>query len=100
MNNFEKDYMHGYCHEWALDHYRNGDKFFIVLDYNYDIESSVLIHAGLYRNKKYIDATHRVNDILDILDDEEDGFDYNDPEVQILTYNEYINFLKDFNLIG
>lgn len=91
--------MHGYCHEWALDHYRNGDKFFIILDDDGEGQS-FLIHAGLYRNKKYIDATHRVNDIWEILDDEEDSFDYNDPDVQILTYDEYMNFLRNFGLVG
>ena len=92
--------MHGYCHEWALDHYKNGDKFFVVLDYDYDIESEALVHAGLYRNKKYIDATHKVNDIWEILDDEEDGFEYNDPEVLILDYDEYMRIYKFFGLAG
>ena len=91
MNDYD---MHGACHEWAWRNWTRGDKFFVLLEYDEDIESEALLHCGLFRDGLYIDAEVESDNIDDILE----NFDYGDYEMQILTRNEFRDFCIDFGL--
>ena len=92
----DDEYLHGRCHEWAFDNYQDGDRFFVITEYDYEIESPALLHCGLYRDGKYIDSQTQTTDIDDILD----NFDYGDEmEIEILTLEEFKDFCQDFGLI-
>lgn len=91
------DYLHGYCHQWVLDNYKNGDKIFIITDYDYDIESEALVHCGIYRHNKYIDVRGEFDNIEDILDE----FDYGENmESNIINFKEFKKYLKENNLLN
>lgn len=92
----KEDYLHGFCQEWALLNYKDGDEFFVITDYDYDIDSNVMTHCGLYRNRKYIDVSGTYTDIDDVLYE----FDYSDEmTVDILNLTEFIDYLRDMNII-
>ena len=91
MNDYD---MHGACHEWAWRNWKRGDKFFVLLEYDEDIESEALLHCGRFRNGMFIDAEVQSDDIDDILE----NFDYGDYDMQILTRNEFKDFCIDFGL--
>lgn len=95
-NKLDKDdYMHGYCQIWALDNYKKGDRFFVITDYDYDIDETVLVHCGLYRNGKRIDASGVHNSLEDALVE----FDYgSDVEETIENRDEFLKTLKSFKL--
>ena len=48
--------LHGSCHEWAWRNWKKGDKFFVLTEYDEELESEALLHCGLYRDGIYIDA--------------------------------------------
>lgn len=90
------DYMHGFCHEWVLLNYKTGDEIFVITDYDYDIEDYAMTHCGLYRNKKYIDANGKHNDLEEVMVE----FDYGDEmTVDYLTVEEFIDYLKDMRIV-
>lgn len=95
-NKLDKDdYMHGYCQIWALENYKEGDKFFIITDYDYDIDKEVLVHCGLYRNGKRID----VSGIYKSLEDALSEFDYGpDVSESIEDKKSFLKTLKNFKL--
>ena len=68
----EVDYLHGHCDEWVLENYQEGDIPVIWNEYNEDMGKVVLIHCYIIRNGKYLDIRGETDDIEDI----EDGFDY------------------------
>lgn len=91
----DDDYsLHGACHEWAWRNWQDGDKFFVLTEYDDDIESQALLHCGLYRDGMYIDASIQSDNIEDILE----NFDYGDYEEMILGKEEFKDFCMDFGL--
>ncbi len=95
-NSDEDDYLHGRCHEWALNHYERGDRFFVIIEYDEELESNALLHCGLFRDGMYIDAEVQSDNIDDILENFDYGEDY---DVQILTKDEFRDFCRDFGLL-
>ena len=90
----EDSFMHGQCHQWAWNNWKKGDKFFVLTEYDDDIESQALLHCGLYRDGMYIDAATQSDNIEDILE----NFDYGDYEEMILDKDEFKDFCIDFGL--
>lgn len=82
-----KDYLHGYCNEWVVDNFKNGDKILAFIEYDYDIESCALLHACLYRNGLYLDVRGYMQTEEDVLNDFDEG------EYVILSFNN----IKDFD---
>ena len=87
-------FMHGQCHQWAWDNWKKGDKFFILTEYDEDIDGQALLHCGLYRNGLFVDASTQSKDIDDILS----NFDYGDYDMEILEKDEFKDFCIDFGL--
>lgn len=88
-------FKYGGCHIWALDTYKKGDKFFIITDFDDNIDSYCLVHCGLFRNNKYIDVDTITNDINDILD----YYDYGpNMEVNIVDKKNFLKYLKDLKI--
>lgn len=83
----EKDYLHGYCNEWVVDNFKNGDKILAFIEYDYDIESCTLLHVCLYRNGLYLDVRGYMQTEEDVLNDFDEG------EYVILSFNN----IKDFD---
>lgn len=95
-NSDEEDYLHGRCHEWALNHYERGDRFFVIMEYDEELESNALLHCGLFRHGMFLDAEVQSDNIDDILENFDYGEDY---DVQILTKDEFMDFCQDFGLL-
>jgi len=87
-------FMHGQCHQWAWDNWKKGDKFFVLTEYDEDIDRQALLHCGLYRNGLFVDALTQAKDIDDILS----NFDYGDYDMEILEKDEFKDFCIDFGL--
>jgi len=68
----EKNYLHGYCDEWVLQNYKDGDIAVIWNNFNEEMKKVTLIHCYIIRNGKYLDVRGETDDIEDI----KDGFDY------------------------
>ena len=81
--------LHGYCHEFVKNHYKENDKCVAILEYRN--QTLCLMHCFLKRNNMYIDVRGETTSFYDILD----GFDYG--EYQVKEYNnltEFENLLK------
>lgn len=68
----ESIYLHGKCDEWVLENYQEGDIPVIWNEYDEDMGKVVLIHCYIIRNGKYVDIRGETDDIEDM----EEGFDY------------------------
>ena len=68
----EQDYLHGYCDEWVLKNFKNGDKVVAILEERENIETLCLLHTCLLRNEMFLDVRRETKNFNDILD----GFDY------------------------
>lgn len=90
----DDDFMHGQCHQWAWNNWKKGDKFFVLTEYDEDIDGQALLHCGLYRNGLFVDAATQSRDIDDILA----NFDYGDYDMEILKKDEFKDFCVDFGL--
>lgn len=89
-----EDYQYGYCDTWALENYKSGDKFFIITDYDDNIECEALVHCGLFRNNQYIDVSGCYDNIDDILF----NYDYMNPTVEIIDRDVFIQELQEFGI--
>ena len=90
----DNESLHGMCHQWAWDNWQDGDKFFVLTEYDDEIEGNALLHCGLFRDGTFIDAEVQSDNIDDILE----NFDYGDPELEVLSKEEFKDFCIDFGL--
>ena len=86
-------YLHGLCHEWVKDNYKENDKAIIISEFNEDFGVTTLIHCCILRDNKFIDVRGETDDINEILE----PFDYFDYEM--FSYNDLETFLEMINIL-
>ena len=89
------DFVHGNCQDWAYLNWKSGDDFFVVTEFDEDIEKYALVHCGLYRDGKYIDARGSFDSLDEVLEEFDTGYDIDD---EILSKMEFENFCKDYGI--
>ena len=75
----EEQYLNGYCHFWALDHFQPGDHIVCLIDSEggeLDLMDAILVHCFLKRDNFYVDVRGSTEQIKDILE----GFEYGDTD--------------------
>jgi hypothetical protein len=72
QDNEKINYLHGYCDEWVLENYQEGDIPVIWNEFNEEIGKVTLIHCYIIRNGKYLDIRGKTDNIEDV----KEGFDY------------------------
>lgn len=87
-------YLHGYCHEWVLDNFEDGDIAIAIIQTNIDNGNSFLLHTFIKRNDEYLDVRGTTNDICDMLEEFDEGED--DKYLEYNSKDDYINFINEF----
>lgn len=96
IGNTIDEYLHGNCHEWVINNYKEGDIIVVIQEYDYDIDTTCMAHCLLYRNGYYYDVRGKLNNIEEVLEefdcDDSDIIDFND-------INDFIKYLKEMDII-
>lgn len=87
IDDMKYSYLHGWCNEWAAEHYKQGDKILSIIQQDDDVVG--LLHCCLLRDGKYVDVRGETGDFDDVLDD----FDYGE------FVNVYCNTVDDLNFL-
>jgi hypothetical protein len=88
-------YLYGYCHQWVINHYQEGDKCVALLESREGFNTMCLMHACLIRDGKYLDIRGATSHLYDILE----AFDWGDYEVvECDDLDSFKDILKGINI--
>lgn len=60
--------LHGNCHKFVLDNYKQGDIIVVTVDYDYDIGKNCLMHSFILRGELYFDVRGFTSDLNNIFE--------------------------------
>lgn len=85
-------YLHGECHIWALEHFKEGCKILAYTDFDTDINCSCLVHTCLQCDEVYLDIRGNTTSETKILE----PFDYSEEldKVEFNSKKEFKEFLQ------
>lgn len=97
----EDDYMclHGFCNQWVVDNYQDGDVVLVITALDEDQDFDHLVHCCLIRNGLYLDvrgATPNFESVVEGFDDYDCYEDYS----EVYTFDTLDDFLLDMKDIG
>lgn len=96
LENLKLDiYLHGICHQWVKENYKENDEIIILTEIDYETGRIFLIHCCLFRNEEYLDVRGNTNDLEEVLE----GFDYyNYEENKINNLEEFMKIINDLGI--